>query len=69
MSEQTDHEAGGKSGDADVSPMAAQNTGPAKKGATDEPLRQDGPGEPSGDRNIPDTPMKPGGEGSTRDDI
>lgn len=55
--------------DGDVSPMEAQNTGPAKAGPTEPPLRQEKPGEPTGRSDAPATPMKPGGETSTRDDL
>lgn len=56
-------------GDDEVSPMEAQDTGPAKTGPSEPPLRQEKPGEPSGSRDHPDTPMKSGGEGATRDDL
>ena len=52
-----------------VSPMEAQDTGPAKTAPTEPPLRQEKPGEPSDHRDSPDTPMKPGGETPTRDDL
>lgn len=56
-------------GDGEVSPMEAQDTGPAKTGPTEHPLRQEKPGEPSDRHDSPDTPMRPGGETSTRDDL
>lgn len=58
-----------QAGDGEVSPMEAQNTGPAKTGPAEQPLRQEKPGEPSDHRDSPDTPMKPGGETPTRDDL
>lgn len=56
-------------GDDDVSPMEAQDTGPAKTAPTEKPLRQEKPGEPSDPHEAPDTPMRPGGEAPTRDDL
>jgi hypothetical protein len=58
-----------KTGDDDVSPMEAQNTGPAKKGPAEAPLRQEKPGESGQVPKSRDSPMRPGGEGATRDDL
>lgn len=58
-----------KTEDDDVSPMEAQNTGPAKTGPAEPELRQEKPGESSAHRGSPDTPMRPGGEAPTRDDL
>ena len=55
--------------DGDVSPMEAQNIGPAKTGPTEKPLRQEKPGESSRQHDNPPTPSKPGGETATRDDL
>ncbi|KQT42940.1 hypothetical protein ASG43_15415 [Aureimonas sp. Leaf454] len=55
--------------DGDVSPMEAQNAGPLHKGPVEKPLRQEKPGVSSTERESPDSPIKPGGEASTRDDL
>ncbi|GGD02112.1 hypothetical protein [Aureimonas glaciei] len=55
-----------KTVDAEVSPMEAQNEGPAHSGPAKEPL-PDTEGKP--EDTAPPSPIRQGGEGESRDDL
>jgi hypothetical protein len=56
-----------KQADADVSPMAAQNEGPAHKGPTSEPEPATRTAAAEKKDEAPESPIKKGGE-AARDD-
>ena len=56
-----------KQADADVSPMAAQNEGPAKTGPAVEPKPAERTAAAERKDETPESPVKKGGEGA-RDD-